>query len=134
MYNYYEEIKKAVKEAAENEYTLETIDPIDLDEYKEALNDALWVDDSVTGNASGSYFCNTYKAEEALAHNWDLMEEALQEFRTLGYNDFDILEKGAEWVDVTIRCYILGSCIAEYIDENRQELEAELEKIQLIEE
>lgn len=61
----------------------------------------------------------------------ELAAEALQEF---GYNNVDILEKGAEWVDVIIRCYILSSCIAEYIDKNRQELEMELDKIQAIEE
>lgn len=131
MYNYYEEVKNAVEEAAENEYTLEMLEPIDLDEYEEKLNDALWVDDSVTGNASGSYFFNRYEAEEALAGNLDLVQEALQEF---GYNNINILDKGAEWLDVTIRCYIVSSCIAEYIDENRQELEAELDKIQSIEE
>lgn len=131
MYNYYDEVRQAVEEAATNEYTLKMLEPMDLNEYEEKLNDALWLDDSVTGNASGSYFFNRYEAEEALAHNWDLSTEALQEF---GYNDVDILEKGAEWVDVTIRCYILSSCIAEYIDENRQELEEEFEKIQSIEE
>lgn len=131
MYDYYEEVKNAVEEAATSEYTLKMLEPMDLNKYEEKLNDALWIDDSVTGNASGSYFFNRYEAEEALAHNWDLATEALQEF---GYNDVDILEKGAEWVDVTIRCYILSSCIAEYIDENRQELEAELDKIQAIEE
>lgn len=131
MYDYYEEVKNTVKEAATNEYTLEMLEPIDLKEYEEKLNDILWVDDSVTGNASGSYFFNRYEAEEALAGNLELAKEALQEF---GYNNIDILDKGAEWLDVTIRCYILSSCIAEYIDENRQELEEELEKIQSIEE
>lgn len=131
MYNYFEEVKNDVEEAATSEYTLKMLEPMDLNKYEEKLNDALWIDDSVTGNASGSYFFNRYEAEEALANNGDLMVEALQEF---GYNDIDILEKGAEWVDVTIRCYILSSCIAEYIDENRQELEAELDKIQAIEE
>lgn len=131
MYDYYEEVQNAVEEAATNEYTLKMLEPMDLEEYEEKLNDILWIDDSVTGNASGSYFFNRYEAEEALSNNGDLMVEALKEF---GYNDIDILEKGAEWVDVTIRCYILSSCIAEYIDENRQELEEELEKIQAIEE
>lgn len=131
MYDYYEEVKDAVEEAATNEYTLEMLEPINLDEYEEKLNDTLWIDDSVTGNASGSYFFNKYEAEEALAHNMELAAEALQEF---GYNNVDILEKGAEWVDVIIRCYILSSCIAEYIDKNRQELETELDKIQAIEE
>ena len=131
MYDYYKEVKDAVEEAATKEYILEMLEPIDLDEYEEKLNDILWIDDSVTGNASGSYFFNKYEAEEALAYNIELAAEALQEF---GYNNVDILEKGAEWVDVIVRCYILSSCIAEYIDENRQELEMELDKIQAIEE
>lgn len=126
-YDYYEEVKEAVREAAQNEYTIKVLSSIDLEDYEEKLNDALWVDDSVTGNASGSYFCNCYEAEEALAHNWGLALEALQEF---GYNDLDILEKGAEWVDVTIRCYVLPSCIAEYIDENRKELEAQIKSVE----
>lgn len=130
MYDYYKEVKEAVEETAENEYTLEMLDPIDLEEYEEMLNDALWMNDSVTGNASGSYFCNAYKAEEALAHNWELAAEALQEFRDFGYTNFDILEKGAEWIDVTIRCYVLSSCIAEYIDEHREELEAKIKSVE----
>lgn len=131
MYNYYEKVKQAVEEAATNEYTLKMLEPMDLEEYEEKLNDALWVDDSVTGNASGSYFFNRYEAEEAITHNLDIATEACKEF---GYNNIDALEKGAEWIDVIIRCYLLSSCIAEYIDENRQELEAELDKIQSIEE
>lgn len=131
MYDYYEEVKQAVEEAATNEYTLKMLEPMDLEEYEEKLNDALWVDDSVTGNASGSYFFNRYEAEEAITHNLDIAIEAFKEF---GYNNIDALEKGAEWIDVIIRCYLLSSCIAEYIDENRQELEAELDKIQSIEE
>lgn len=131
MYDYYEEVKQAVEEAATNEYTLKMLEPMDLEEYEEKLNDALWVDDSVTGNASGSYFFNRYEAEKAITHNLDIAIEAFKEF---GYNNIDALEKGAEWIDVIIRCYLLSSCIAEYIDENRQELEAELDKIQSIEE
>ena len=131
MYDYYKEVKDAVEDAATKEYTLEMLEPMDLDEYKEKLEDALWSDDSVTGNASGSYFFNRCEAEEALAHNWELAKEALQEF---GCNNINILDKGAEWLDVIIRCYILSSCIAIYIDENRQELEAKLDKIQAIEE
>ncbi len=29
----------------------------------------------------------------------------------------NIAEKGAEWADVTIRCYLLGSAISEVLDE-----------------
>ena len=85
----------------------------DYDEVFEEMNDALWVEDSVTGNGSGSYYCNAWKAAEAIAHNWDLLMEALCEF---GRTD-DVLERGEEWADVTIRCYLLGSCLNVVLNE-----------------
>ncbi len=95
-------------------------DEIDLAEWKgnrdgleRKLNDDLWTVDSVTGNASGSYYCNAWRAEEALAHNWDVLEEALAEF---GQDGVNVIEKGAERADVTIRCYLLGQAIAEALD------------------
>jgi hypothetical protein len=81
-------------------------------EFEEQLHDDLWTEDSVTGNASGSYTFSTWDAEENLCHNLDLLEEALTEF---GYNYF-LLEKGAEWADVTIRCYLLQQAIREALD------------------
>ena len=118
MYNYLEAITDDVREYIREE--------VDLAEWKgnrdgleERLNDDLFIDDSVTGNASGSYYCNAWKAEEALAHNWDLLAEALREF---GQDGTDILEQGPEAVDVTIRCYLLGQAIAEALDELEEEL------------
>ena len=37
--------------------------------------------------------------------------------------EVDLLEKGAEWADVTIRCYLLGQAIGEVLDEMEEELE-----------
>ena len=111
-YNYLEAVIADVDEYVKNE--------IDLTEWRgnadglaEYLNDELWVCDSVTGNASGSYFCNRYRAEECLCHNWDELAEALKEF---GCSDVKPLEKGAEWCDVTLRCYYLGQAISKVID------------------
>lgn len=127
MYNYYDEVLQAVKDAVKNYYTPEVLEPEDLVDYSSKLNDALWFDDAVTGNASGSYFCNAYKAEEALAGNWSLAAEALEEF---GYNnDTNAIEKGAEWVDVVVRCYMLNSCISDYIEQNEEELTERIERI-----
>ena len=95
---------------------------IDLTEYADAeelesfLNDELWTADSVTGNASGSYYCNAYKAEEAIAHNTDLLIEAIEEFG----DDVESYKKALqspEYADVTIRCYLLGQAIAEAIEQ-----------------
>lgn len=126
MYNYYEQVLQAVEEAVKDGYSPEDLEPVDLEDYAEKLNDALWVEDGVTGNASGSYFCNAYKAEEALAGNWELAVEALKEF---GYNDINALEKGAEWVDCVARCYMLSQCIAEYIEDNEDDLTERIERL-----
>lgn len=92
----------------------EIIDECDnLDDLSECMYDKLWIEDSVTGNASGSYFCNAWKAAEALAFNWDLLRDALDDF---GQNDMNPIEKGEEWCDVSIRCYLLGEVIQEVIE------------------
>lgn len=90
-YNYLEAVKEDVKNYIDSEINFTDFDS--LEELEEKLNDELWTEDSVTGNASGSYYCNSYKAEESIAHNWDLLEEALDEF---GQNNINVIEKGAE--------------------------------------
>lgn len=74
------------------------------------LYDRLFIEDCVTGNASGSYTFSTYQAEENLVGNWDLLRDALEEF---GYDSDNPIERGAEWCDVTIRCYLLGECLSD---------------------
>ena len=91
--------------------TLATFETYD-DAY-EYYNDELWINDSVTGNASGSYTFSTYKAECYLAHNMDLLADALGYFCDNAENP---LEPGAEYCDVTIRCYLLGECLLEALD------------------
>ena len=83
-------------------------------DIEQDLNDRLFVEDSVTGNASGSYTFSTWQAEENLCHNLNLLGEALTEFCC---EPNYITEKGAEACDVTIRCYLLGQAISEVLDE-----------------
>ena len=96
-----------------------------FEEARERLEDEAWTADSVTGNGSGSYYCNTWKAEEAICHNLDLLGEALREFGDTGA---DILEKGAEACDVIVRCYLLGRVFGDVfekvLDELREKEEA----------
>ena len=109
-YDYFEVLKADVLTYIDENYTTEEIREHlkDRDNFYEKLHDDLWVCDSVTGNASGSYTFNTWKAEENLCHNWELLKDALEEFCT----DYEkALEKGAEYCDVTIRCYLLGSVL-----------------------
>lgn len=119
-YNYLEAVKEDVRTAIKDGYNLEEWRG-NKDGLAEQLNDDLWIDDSVTGNASGSYTFNAYQAEEYLMHNLDLLAEACQEFGC----STDILSKGAEHCDVTIRCYLLSQAIAEVLEEMEDELEEE---------
>ena len=127
-YNYFEAVKADVKQWIEDNMELEhdiiTGTFEDRDEIEEYLNDTLWTEDSVTGNASGSYTFNTYEAEENLCHNLDLLGEALQEF---GFGPEYLMNEGAEAADVTIRCYLLGQAIGEVLDEVEDEIEAAIE-------
>ena len=118
-YNYFEAVKNAVLDYInENEIKVTTSNK---DELADSLNDDLWTNDSVTGNGSGSYFFNTWKAEEALCHNLDLLGEACEEFGSTA----DLLKDGAEACDVTIRCYLLPRAISEALDELEEDDEDE---------
>ena len=115
-YNYLEQVTTDAKEAIlEN---MEYWDFDDREKLEEVANDELWADDSVTGNGSGSYYCNTWRAEEALCHNLDLLAEACEEF---GQDIGEAVKRGAEFCDVTIRCYLLSQAIAAAIDELEEE-------------
>ena len=77
-YNYYEAVTADIIDYINNEINFS--DYTDRDELEQKLYDELFVSDSVTGNASGSYYCNAWKAEEALCHNLDILAEALEEY------------------------------------------------------
>lgn len=116
-YNYRETVKNDVIEQVKDGYkenSLRIYKEEGRDALEEYLNDELWVDDQVTGNASGSYTFNTWEAEENLCHNMSLLEEACDEF---GQDVGEAVKRGAEYCDVTIRCYLLGGAISEAIDE-----------------
>ena len=118
MYNYLEAVTDDVKEYIRN--NIDFADYDDMDELEEQLNDELWAEDSVTGNASGSYTFNSAKAEEYLAGNWDELADALDEF---GESGVDAFRKGAEWCDVTLRCYYLGQAISAALEDFEDEFE-----------
>ena len=123
-YDYREAVKNDVKEYINEEINFNDWKG-NRDGLEEHLNDTLFTCDSVTGNASGSYTFNSYKAEENICHNLDLLGEALQEFGcTPGY----LIDKGAEAADVTIRCYLLPGAISDILDEFEEELEEDPEE------
>jgi len=117
-YDYREAVKNDVLDYIKSEIDFADFDS--LEELEEHLNDTLWTVDSVTGNASGSYTFNSWQAEENICHNLDLLGEALTEF---GSGADYLITNGAEAADVTIRCYLLGECIAAALEEIKDEFE-----------
>ena len=115
-YNYLEAVTNDAKAAI-----LENMDMWEWhnrEELEENANDWLWTADEVTGNASGSYTFSTWQAEENLCHNMDELEEACDEF---GKDIGEAVKHGAEYCDVTIRCYLLGQAISAALDELEEE-------------
>ncbi len=126
-YDYNEAMKEDILEYIRENYTQEEITDnllTDRDGWEEDLQDSLWVADSVTGNLSGSYTCNAWKAKEYVLDNMDLLNEAMDEFcteeRTIAEN---FLCEHWEWFDVSIRCYLLSSALSEALDELEEEAE-----------
>lgn len=114
-YDYLEAVKADVKEYIEENIDREDwVD--DRDGLETQLNDDCFIDDSVTGNASGSYYCNAYKAREALAMNSDILVEALECFDA----ELESYKKALtdpEYADCTIRCYLVARAVSEVLDE-----------------
>lgn len=77
------------------------------DDFDDAFH-AMFCSDSVTGNGSGSYTFNSYKAQQNVKDAiFDENIVALLDWN--GINIFDTLrDRGAETLDVIIRCYVLS--------------------------
>ena len=120
-YNYLENMVEDVKEYIKNEIDFSEYE--DMDELRESLNDDLWTEDSVTGNASGSYTFDRATAKEYVDENKDLVNDMMEEF--------DCKEKVSNWwieddyesIDVSIRCYLLGQAIEKALDDFTEEFD-----------
>lgn len=124
-YDYYEAVKEDVKNYLKENFSNDELkehllDNQEREDFESRLQDILWTEDSVTGNGSGSYTFNSYEAEENLCHNWNLLTETLDSYDE-PYSS--VLEKGPEWCDVSIRCYLLGQAISEVLDELTEDFE-----------
>ena len=124
-YNYYAAIKEDIKEYILDNYTKEELKEAlkERDELEEKLNDELWTVDSVTGNASGSYTFNRWVAEQYVKDNLELMCSAMQEFGCDELISEKLINKEYEYLDVTIRCYLLNESIYAVLNELEGEYE-----------
>ena len=117
-YNYLEAVTNDAKQAIlEN---MKDWSFSDRDELEEIAYDNLWVDDSVTGNASGSYTFNREAAKEYVTRSddgMDTLRDAVRDFDCEHEAFTAFLEEDWEYLDGTIRCYLLGQAISAALDE-----------------
>lgn len=120
-YNYLEAVTTDVIDFIRDEVNADDYE--NREELSEFLNDELWTCDGVTGNASGSYTFNAYKAKEFVFADPDAVSEALREFcvdaETIAEK---FLSQDWEYFDVTARCYVLGQAIESALDSIESEL------------
>lgn len=121
MYNYLEAMKNDITEYINDNINL--ADYTDRDELESSLYDDLFTEDSVTGNASGSYTFSRAQAQKYVTDNIDLLKDACEEFGTDAASVGEwFLSDDWEKMDVTIRCYLLGQAISEALDDMEDEL------------
>lgn len=108
---------------------------LDRDTLEEKLSDDCFIADSVTGNASGSYYCNAYRAAEKVHSEIDLLIEAIECFG----DDAESYKRAMldpEYADVTIRCYYLNEVVARVLDDIEEaynEADADIELSEILE-
>lgn len=120
MYDYRKAMTEDIHDFLSYEYKdVENVkDEFDsYDSLREDIYDRLWVDDSVTGNASGSYTFNREQAKEYVNDNMSLAVEACREFGCIEQFAEKIADEEYEWIDVTIRCYLLGEILDTVLDD-----------------
>lgn len=86
---------------------LEAINNGEYEDYEsfDSVYDDMFIDDSITGNASGSYTFNRYQAKENTKDLfWD--DDFKYELKGLGYES--IPDDDPETLDVIARCVALG--------------------------
>ena len=119
MYNYKEEVKKDVEAWVNENHVAGTCMELELD--YETIYDGCFNDDSVTGNASGSYTFSTYKARCNVFEDVN-SDEYLHDMILEGFLSEEELGEAIaysywEKIDVCIRCYLLGAVVQEFLDE-----------------
>ena len=112
MYSYRKAVKEDVREWIEDNNA-----ELDYD----TIYEGCWIDDSVTGNGSGSYTFNRNGARTNFFRDLDsedyiynMCEEGFTTTEEVGKH---IVNGDWEWIDVIIRCYLLGEVVQDVIDE-----------------
>lgn len=122
-YSYREAVLNDVREWIEENYPIvpfgDAITPV-FESREDAinhLNDTLWIEDSVTGNASGSYTFSRARARENVLSDPDAVKEAFEEFGEKSRFADLFFSDGWESIDVITRCHCLYLAVETAINE-----------------
>ena len=112
-YNYLEAVTEDVRRCI-GDYDARREDE-DAADYRERLYNEMFIDDSITGNGSGSYTFNAAQAKEYVLGDFDTVADAYREYGTdLGK---DLEDGDWEKLDVVARCYCLGEALDAVLNE-----------------
>ena len=117
-YDYRKALVADIKEYIKDNPNAVYVDPMVDDEISNYWYDVLWAEDCITGNGS-FWYAKEEECEEFLAHNIDLALEACNEFSVDMKRLFEAAAEGnaARYIDCTIRCYLLGECLEQALEE-----------------
>lgn len=116
--DYIEELENDIKDVISIEFEEDELKEMSESDFREKIESLeLYNRDDVTGNASGSYEFNAWKAEENICHMWDEIQDMIDD----GFITINSFQYGAEGIDVALRCYFLNEAleivISEMVDE-----------------
>ena len=119
MYNYKEQVRADVREWIDD--NKEQIEGLDRHDAYEVIYDSCWVDDSVTGNASGSYTYSRWEARQNFFNDED-SDEYIDQMIEDGFTCREsvgraVQESQWELLDVSIRCWLLCDAVSDVLDE-----------------
>ena len=108
-----EDIKNYIKNNPQ-----QAADPFITDDIENYWYDLLWAEDCITGNGA-NWYASEEECEEMIAHNLELALETLEEFGLPTKAVVDSIVRGhaAQYIDCTIRCYLLGECLHQALEE-----------------
>ena len=123
MINYYDEIKNDILAVLQDDKEASNIlqSEDDKDTIVENLVDYFWTCDSVTGNASGSYYCSSYKAR---IHCYNYACDVREALESYGYTEklesFKIFEFLVDEGYLNIENMTLNDEILDEVDEDER--------------
>lgn len=89
-----------------------------LEDIREYLEDELFNEDSVTGNASGSFTFDSNKAKANVFADIDSVRNAFMDYDERARFADLFFDEDWETIDVITRCYVLSDAISDALDES----------------